>query len=262
MVNKAGMNEEGLNEAGMNEAGMNDSGMNEEGLNDSGKDWAVMSDGIVSLDPAEFLRELARERLLAIIRGNDPEVAVQAALALTGSGIRFLEVSLVTADALSVIAEVVRRAPSGSVIGAGTVLSRDDVDRAQQAGARFMVTPALTESVAESVSRGIPVLAGAFTPTEVVAAMRTGATAVKLFPSGMGGPAYLRALRDPLPGIPLVPVGGVDAALAAEYLASGAVAVGVGSPLVGDAVRGGDLGALRRRAAELLAVASAPRPSR
>jgi 2-dehydro-3-deoxyphosphogluconate aldolase/(4S)-4-hydroxy-2-oxoglutarate aldolase len=120
----------------------------------------------------------------------------------------------------------------------------------------------VTESVAESVARGIPVLAGALTPTEVVTAMRLGATAVKLFPASFGGPAYLRALRDPLPGVPVVPVGGVDASLAAEYLAAGAVAVGVGSPLVGDAARGGDLDALRARAVEFLTVAEASRARR
>jgi len=202
-----------------------------------------------------FLTDLAQERLLVIIRGADPDAAIETSLVLLRSGIRFLEVSLVTADALGVIAEVTRSAPDGAVIGAGTVLTRDDVTRAAQAGARFMVTPAVTESVAESVALGIPVLAGAFTPTEVLTAMGLGATAVKLFPSALGGPAYLRALRDPLPDVPFVPVGGVDVVLAAEYLAIGAVAVGVGSPLVGDAVRGGALDALRARAAAFLAVA-------
>lgn len=207
--------------------------------------------------PGAFLEELARERLLAIIRGTDPSAAIAAALVLVESGIRFIEVSLVTTDALRVIAEVARRAPASCVLGAGTVLTREDVARAQEAGARFMVTPAVAESVAEAVAREIPVLAGAFTPTEVVTAMSMGATAVKLFPSSIGGPSYLRALRDPLPGVPFVPVGGVNAALAAEYLAAGAVAVGIGSPLVGDAARGGDLDSLRRRCVEFLTVAQA-----
>lgn len=209
---------------------------------------------VTSTSP-DFLTGLARERLLVIIRGADAEAAVAASLVLLSSGIRYLEVSLVTADALAVIAEVARLAPDGAVIGAGTVLTRDDVARAAGVGARFMVTPALTESVAESVAGGIPVLAGAFTPTEALTAMGLGAAAVKLFPSAVGGPAYLRALRDPLPDVPFVPVGGVDVTLTAEYLSVGAVAVGVGSPLVGDAVRGGDLDALRARAAAFLAVA-------
>jgi 2-dehydro-3-deoxyphosphogluconate aldolase / (4S)-4-hydroxy-2-oxoglutarate aldolase len=210
----------------------------------------------------EFLDRLTAAGLLAIIRGNDPSAATRAALVLIESGVRFIEVSLVTTDALKVIAEVVRRAPDSCVIGAGTVLTIDHVAQARDAGATFMVTPALTESVAECVARGIPVLAGALTPTEVVTALNQGATAVKLFPAATGGPAYLRALRDPLPGAPFVPVGGVDAALAVEYLAAGAVAVGVGSPLVGDAARGGDLNALRDRAAAFLAVAEAARVPR
>lgn len=219
----------------------------------------MVTDAVVNPRPGAFLDELARERLLAIIRGTDPAAAIAAGLVLAESGIRFLEVSLVTTDALWVIAEMSRWIPDSCVLGAGTVLTREDVARAEEAGATFMVTPALTESVAESVERGIPVLAGAFTPTEVVTALKMGATAVKLFPSSLGGPAYLRALRDPLPGVPFVPVGGVNAALAAEYFAAGAVAVGVGSPLVGDAARGGDLDALRARAVEFRAVADASR---
>ena len=217
---------------------------------------------VVTPVSGDFLDELTQARLLAIIRSTDPETAIQAALVLLESGIRFLEVSLVTTEALRVITEVARRAPDRCLIGAGTVLTRDDVARAHEAGARFMVTPAVTESVAESVARGIPVLAGVLTPTEVVTALNLGATAVKLFPAASGGPAYLRALRDPLPGVPFVPVGGVDVARAAEYFAAGAIAVGVGSPLVGDAARGGDLGALRERAAEFLAMADASRGPR
>ena len=223
----------------------------------------VVDDEVVTPMSGGFLDDLTQERMLAIIRSTDPAAAIQAALVLAESGIRFLEVSLVTADALRVIAEVSHRAPDSCVIGAGTVLTRNDVSRALEAGARFMVTPAVSESVAESVTRGIPVLAGAFTPTEVVTARSLGATAVKLFPSAIGGPGYLRALRDPLPDVPFVPVGGIDAGLAAEYFSAGAVAVGVGSPLVGDAARGGgDLDTLRIRAAEFLAVAEASRSPR
>ena len=204
--------------------------------------------------PADFLAGLQRERLLAIVRGLDPDAAVAASLALFASGIRFLEVSLVTTDALGIIAELARLAPSDCLVGAGTVLTIDDVHQSVAAGATFLVTPAVTEAVAESARLGLPVCAGALTPTEVVAARRAGATVVKLFPGSFGGPAYLKALRDPLPDVPFVPVGGVDAARAADYFAAGALAVGVGSPLLGDAARGGDLDALRARAAGFLAV--------
>jgi 2-dehydro-3-deoxyphosphogluconate aldolase / (4S)-4-hydroxy-2-oxoglutarate aldolase len=216
-----------------------------------------MSDTFLS----DFLTDFTQHKLLGIIRGSDPDAAIKAGVVLVESGIRFLEVSLVTADALRVIGEIQRLGGDRCVIGAGTVLTRDDVASATDAGARFMVTPAVTESVAESVARGIPVLAGAFTPTEVVTAVGLGATAVKLFPGSLGGPAYLTALRDPLPTVPFVPVGGVDADAAAEYLKRGAIAVGIGSPLLGDAVRGGDLDQLRVRAASFLAVAAESRPS-
>lgn len=208
----------------------------------------------VSWTPDDFLAGLQRERLLAIIRATDPDAAIAASLALFASGIRFLEVSLVTTDALGIIAELARLAPSDCLVGAGTVLTTDDVHRSAAAGASFMVTPAVTEAIAESARLGLPVCAGALTPTEVVAAGRAGATVVKLFPGSFGGPAYLKALRDPLPDVPFVPVGGVDAALAAEYFAAGALAVGIGGPLLGDAARGGDLDALMGRAAGFLAV--------
>jgi 2-dehydro-3-deoxyphosphogluconate aldolase/(4S)-4-hydroxy-2-oxoglutarate aldolase len=203
-----------------------------------------------------FLTELASARLLAIVRSDDPDAAIAASVALVESGIRFLEISLVSADATRVIREVIGRADGRCSIGAGTVLTRDDVARSADAGAQFIVTPAVAESVSDASDRGLPVLAGALTPSEVVTAMGLGATAVKLFPASSGGPAYLRALREPLPTVPFVPVGGVDAARAREYFAAGAVAVGLGSPLLGDAVRGGDLALLRGRAAEFLAVAA------
>jgi 2-dehydro-3-deoxyphosphogluconate aldolase/(4S)-4-hydroxy-2-oxoglutarate aldolase len=262
VVNNGAGNHPVVNTATANNPVVNTATANNPVVNTAAMNDRVLIDGAVARQSAEFLDELVRQRLLAIIRGTDPGSAVQAALVLIDSGVRFLEVSLVTTDALRVIAEVAGQVPEGCQIGAGTVLTREDVARAQEAGARFMVTPAVTESVAEAVSRGIPVLAGALTPTEVVTAMGMGATAVKLFPSATGGPAYLRALRDPLPRVPFVPVGGVDAALAAEYFAAGAVAVGIGSPLVGDAVRGGDLDALRARAAKFLAVAKASRAPR
>ena len=209
---------------------------------------------IVPYTPDDFLAGLKRDRILAIVRGTNPEAAIAASLALFAAGIRFLEVSLVTTDALGIIAELARLAPAGCVVGAGTVLTIDDVHRSAAAGATFMVTPAVTEALTESALLGLPVCAGALTPTEVVAARRGGATMVKLFPGSFGGPAYLKALRDPMPDVPFIPVGGVDAVLAREYFAAGAVAVGIGSPLLGDAVRGGDLDALEDRAVTFLGV--------
>lgn len=207
--------------------------------------------------PDELLAGLREARLLAIIRGSDAEASIRTALALLEEGFRYLEVSLNTVSALTVIETVRTQAPAGTFVGAGTVLTADDVRRVREAGGQFMVTPAVTEAVAESARVEIPVIAGALTPTEARTAMVAGATAIKLFPASLGGPAYLSALLDPFPDMPLVAVGGVDVEAAQEYLRRGAAAVGLGSPLIKDAAGGGDLNELRGRARRFLDVAAA-----
>ncbi|GAA1936341.1 bifunctional 4-hydroxy-2-oxoglutarate aldolase/2-dehydro-3-deoxy-phosphogluconate aldolase [Kitasatospora viridis] len=186
-------------------------------------------------------------RTLAIVRGNDPGAALRCVLALAEEGITACEVSLTTPDAFGVIRAARRELGPAALLGAGTVLTAADAERAAEAGAAFLVTPgAPTDPL---VPGPLPVLVGALTPSEVIAAVHAGAAGIKLFPASLGGPDYLRALRAPFPGVPFLPVGGVDAATALAHLAAGAVAVGVGSPLVGDAADGGDLAALRARAA-------------
>ncbi|WP_066370613.1 bifunctional 4-hydroxy-2-oxoglutarate aldolase/2-dehydro-3-deoxy-phosphogluconate aldolase [Herbidospora mongoliensis] len=198
-----------------------------------------------------FLRALAGHRLLAIVRGPDAGAALRTVVTLAEEGVRLIEVSLVTAGALEVIREARASLGPDADLGAGTVVTGDDARAAAEAGASFLVTPAVSEAVAAGRALGLPVLAGALTPTEVVAARAAGASAIKLFPASLGGVRHLRALRDPFPDVPFVPVGGVGVAEAADYLAAGAVAVGVGSPLVGDAAAGGDLAELRARVRRL-----------
>ncbi|MCX5078704.1 bifunctional 4-hydroxy-2-oxoglutarate aldolase/2-dehydro-3-deoxy-phosphogluconate aldolase [Streptomyces sp. NBC_00513] len=199
--------------------------------------------------PHELLTALSAQRLMAIVRGSDSEAALNTVLTLVRSGVRLVEVSLSGADALNVIAQARAVLGPDALLGAGTVLTAEDARRAAEAGAAYVVTPAVTEAVAASRVLGLPVLAGALTPTEVVAALREGATAVKLFPAGPGGVELLRALRAPFPDVPFVPVGGVGAVTARECLAEGAVAVGVGGPLVGRAADGDPTGLAGRIAA-------------
>jgi 2-dehydro-3-deoxyphosphogluconate aldolase/(4S)-4-hydroxy-2-oxoglutarate aldolase len=204
------------------------------------------------MTPDDLRSALRTHRLLAIVRGNDPSAALDTVLTLVRSGISLVEVSLTAADALGVIARARAVLGTDVPLGAGTVLTAGDAHRAAEAGAAFAVTPAATEAVAACRDLGVPVLAGALTPTEVAAVMAEGAAAVKLFPAGLGGVPYLSALRAPFPEVPFVPVGGIDADAARAYLAAGALAVGVGSPLVGDAAdRAGALAqsALAERAA-------------
>ncbi|MDG4830146.1 bifunctional 4-hydroxy-2-oxoglutarate aldolase/2-dehydro-3-deoxy-phosphogluconate aldolase [Solwaraspora sp. WMMD1047] len=196
------------------------------------------------------LREtLSRHRLLAVVRGDDPDAALRSILTLAEAGITLIEVSLTARDAIGVLVRARAELGPDAPLGAGTVLTEADVVQVEQAGVSFVVLPGLAPAVAECVRLGLPALVGALTPTEVVTASLAGASAVKLFPASLGGVGYLRTLREPFPDVPFVPFGGIDVGLAAEYLAAGALAVGVGGPLLGDAPRGGDLAALRTRAA-------------
>jgi 2-dehydro-3-deoxyphosphogluconate aldolase/(4S)-4-hydroxy-2-oxoglutarate aldolase len=193
-----------------------------------------------------LLAALRAHRLLAIVRGSDPDAALTTVLTLAEEGVTLIEVSLSGRDALDVIAR------------ARTALGPDDARAAQKAGAAFLVTPGVSDGIATGRELELPVLAGVMTPTDILQAQRLGADALKLFPAGSaGGPGYLRDLRGPFPDLPFVPVGGVDAPAAADYLREGATAVGVGSPLIGDAAEGGDLTALRERARAFLDVVRA-----
>jgi 2-dehydro-3-deoxyphosphogluconate aldolase/(4S)-4-hydroxy-2-oxoglutarate aldolase len=196
---------------------------------------------------------LRRHRLLAVVRADDPDAALECVLVLAEAGISLIEVSVTSKDAAGVLVRARAALGPEAPLGAGAVLTEADVVQAEQAGASFVVTPGVVPAVAEAVRLGLPALVGALTPTEVVAASLSGAAAVKLFPASLGGPAYLSALREPFPEVPFVPVGGVDTGTAPNYLAAGAVAVGVSGPLLGDAPRGGDLDGLRLRATAFLA---------
>lgn len=203
---------------------------------------------------ADLLALLAEERLMPIIRSDDRLAARAIARTVIEAGCRVLEISLTTPGALAVIGEL--SGLTGVEVGAGTVIRAEDAAAARDAGASFLVTPAVTSAVATGVELGLPVLAGALTPTEIVAAVDAGATAVKLFPAEFGGPAYLSALRAPLPTVPLIPVGGVTLETGRDYLERGALALGVGSPLTGAATGAVDIEALAKRAAAFRRLAS------
>lgn len=175
--------------------------------------------------------------VVAIARRLTAETAPQVADALVEGGVLAFEITLnePVVGALRAIESVANRAPA-LAIGAGTVLSIDSARLALDAGATFLVMPHTDpELVAWAASRGVPTLPGAFTPTEVLATWRAGAAAVKLFPASVAGPAFVRECHGPFPDIPLVPSGGVTAETAADFVRAGAVAVGVGSWLIGDA---------------------------
>ena len=177
---------------------------------------------------------------------------------LVAGGVGAFELTLNDPEdaALEAIAAVVRHAGDAPlVVGAGTVLSTDAAERALQAGARFLVMPHTDpELIAWAAERGIPAFPGALSPTEVLAAWRAGAAAVKLFPASVAGPNAVRELRGPFPDIPLIPTGGVTAESAADFVRAGAIAVGIGSWLTAS----GDVAGIAERAARVVrAVAEA-----
>ncbi|MEU8085321.1 bifunctional 4-hydroxy-2-oxoglutarate aldolase/2-dehydro-3-deoxy-phosphogluconate aldolase [Micromonospora sp. NPDC049101] len=195
---------------------------------------------------------LARCPAIAIVRARSVRYVPAVLDVLAEAGVTAVEVALTTPGGLRAIAGAART--PGLVVGAGTVLDAAQARAAVDAGARYLVTPAVVPDViAAGVHAGVPVVCGALSPTEILAAVRAGAALVKVFPIGtVGGVGYLRAVRAPLPDIPLVPTGGISAAESVAYLRAGARAVGIGGPLVGDAVDGGDLAALAGRAETLV----------
>lgn len=174
--------------------------------------------------------------VVAIARGLPAGSAPTVAAALMRGGVAAFEVTLNSDEALSEIATLVKRyAEQELLVGAGTVLDVGAAARAVDAGARFLVTPHTDPALlAWSAAGGVPMLAGAFTPSEVMAAWGAGAAAIKLFPASVTGPAFVRECRGPFPHIPLIPTGGVDGDLAADFVRAGAVAVGLGGWLMGD----------------------------
>jgi 2-dehydro-3-deoxyphosphogluconate aldolase/(4S)-4-hydroxy-2-oxoglutarate aldolase len=179
--------------------------------------------------------EIAGPRIVAIARGLAGNAIDEVADGLVAGGIRAFEITLNSPDAVAWIAAVARRLDGHLLVGAGTVLDVDGAKRAVDAGARFIVSPHTDIGLIESaVALGVPVVPGAFSPTEVLVAWRAGATAVKLFPASVAGPSFIRELHGPFPEIPLIATGGVTIESAPGLLAAGAVAVGMGSWLTGD----------------------------
>ncbi len=172
-------------------------------------------------------------RLVAVIRAERPEDALFAARAMAAAGVRGIEITFTVPDAAASIREAVRALPASVIVGAGTVLTAEQAREALDAGARFLVSPIMDAPLVQTAhAAGALVAIGGLTPTEIVAAHRAGADWVKVFPGeSLGGPAYIKHLRGPLPDIPLMVTGGVTRANAAAYLAAGAQSVGLGSDL-------------------------------
>ena len=182
----------------------------------------------------DVVRRIGEIGIVPVVRASGVEEARRAVDAILEGGIPIVEITMTVPGAVTVIRDIIRQFGSKVLVGAGTVVTREQAEASLEAGARFLVSPGISVAMLEAArNRGTLAIPGALTPTELMAASAHGATLIKVFPCGsVGGPKYLKALRGPFPDLKIVPTGGVSLTNAADYLAAGAFALGVGSDLV------------------------------
>jgi 2-dehydro-3-deoxyphosphogluconate aldolase/(4S)-4-hydroxy-2-oxoglutarate aldolase len=204
------------------------------------------------MNTEKTLRLIETGRVIAIMRGDFGGGEEEIVAAIVEAGVTAVEVTLNSPNAIGAIERLAKRFGINTAVGAGTVLSSENVERVADVGARFIVSPNRDLKVIETTKRlSLVSLPGCFTPSEIVEAIGAGADAVKLFPAVSLGVNFVKALRGPFPDLRVVPTGGVTPDGAREYLAAGAWAVGAGSELIGkDVMLPGGLEKLRARAAE------------
>lgn len=204
--------------------------------------------------------------IVAVIRAESPDLLVDVAESLLAGGVSVMEVTFTVPRALRVLEQVADKLGDRVLLGAGTVLDAETARAAFLAGAEFIVSPSTNVEVIRMCRRyGKLAMPGAFTPTEVVTAWQAGADIVKIFPSDIVGPKYLKLLKAPLPQVRLMPTGGVNLQTAQEFLQCGACALGVGGALVDPKwVAAGDLARIESTAREftkIIAAHKTPNPS-
>jgi 2-dehydro-3-deoxyphosphogluconate aldolase/(4S)-4-hydroxy-2-oxoglutarate aldolase len=182
----------------------------------------------------EVLRKIRDIGVIPVVRAASGAEAIQVVEAIKAGGLPLLEITMTVPGAVQVIQELKQRFGDSAIVGAGTVLNAEAAAQCIDAGAQFVVSPALNLATIDFCrKRDVPVMPGALTPTEVVEAWNAGSDFVKIFPAGaVGGAAYIKSLKAPLPQIELVPTGGVTLATAALFIQAGAAAIGVGADLV------------------------------
>ncbi len=182
---------------------------------------------------SEHLQRVLDLGLVAIIRAPSGEQLVDVSRALLAGGIDVIEVTFTVPGAVDILRQVRAELGDRILLGAGTVLDPETARAAILAGAEFLVTPTVNVDVIRLCRRYDKlIMAGAFTPTEILTAWEAGADIVKVFPADVGGPGYLKAVHGPLPHVRLLPTGGVNLDTLADFVKAGACAVGLGSALV------------------------------
>ena len=179
------------------------------------------------------IQQILAKKIVAVVRLDDYTRAVEVAQALVAGGVSVLEFTLTGQGALEAISATRLALGDAACVGVGTVLKSEEAEAAIDAGAQFVVTPAVRRQViATCIKRQTLILCGGFTPTELLEAYEAGAELVKVFPAQLGGPKFIKDVLAPMPFLKLVPTGGVSTENARDYLSAGAVAVGIGGNLV------------------------------
>ena len=179
------------------------------------------------------LAHILAHKVVAIVRGADPNSLLRIVQALHAGGVRTMEITLNSPGALASIEEISRQMEGQMLVGAGTVLDSETARAALLAGARFIISPTLNKKTIRMTKRyGAVSIPGAYTATEILQAYEYGGDIIKVFPASAGGPGYLKDIAGPLPFIPLMPTGGVSLDNIKGFAVAGAAAFGLGSALV------------------------------
>ena len=212
----------------------------------------------------DVIRRIGEIGIVPVVRAAAVDEATRAVEAICAGGIPIVEITMTVPDAITVIRQVARQYGKDVLLGAGTVTTAHQAEQCIAAGAEFIVSPGLSFPVlAAAQACGKLAIPGALTPTELMNAQQNGAKLIKIFPCGnVGGPKYLKSLRGPFPDAALIPTGGVNASNAAEFIAAGAFALGVGAELVNAAaLREGNLAKIEQAARELVGAVLTARES-
>lgn len=210
----------------------------------------------------QMTKEQVRQKVLEIgivpvVRASSGQQAIQAAEAVCAGGIPIVELTMTVPGAVDVIAQLAKTIGGDVLIGAGTVLDAQTAQRCLDAGAQFLVSPGTdVPTIQLAKQRSVLIMAGALTPTEVITAWKAGSDLVKIFPCGtVGGAKYIKALKAPLPQVPMVPTGGVNLETAADFLRAGASALGIGGELISAAaLKSGNLQSITDSANQYVAI--------
>jgi len=202
----------------------------------------------------EIVSTIEKQKAVAVIRIPDPNLYEEVAKAMYEGGIRVSEITMTVPNAISLIKKAAANSPDDAILGVGSVTNAEMTEKAVEAGAKFVVSPIMKKEIIDKANElDVPVMPGAFTPTEIQQAWDWGADIIKVFPANIVGMNFFKAVKAPLPHLKLMPTGGVSLTNGGEWIKAGACAVGVGSALLNkEAIKQGDFDTIRNNAQILL----------